>query len=206
MRHATTILRGIGALIVTLVFVIAVPVGLISYVGWPLPATLPTLDEIQLALRSGIDPQLLINTLAVIVWIVWFQLVIALTAETIAAVRGGTARRLPVLPGLQPAVAQARRRHHPGSRHARPTTGSSRRREPVARCDPPDPDPPDNFSPPVKNRQPSPRRRRHRPETPTPIDRHTECNDTTPCGASPKRPSMTVDDGERSVTSTTDGP
>ena len=43
---------------------VGVPVGLITYVGWPLPTTLPTLDEIQLALRSGIDPQLLINTMA----------------------------------------------------------------------------------------------------------------------------------------------
>ena len=33
--------------------------GLTAYVGWPLPTTIPTIDEIQLALRSGIDPQLL---------------------------------------------------------------------------------------------------------------------------------------------------
>ena len=46
MRHATTILRGIGALIATLVFVIAVPAGLVSYVGWPLPATLPSIDQL----------------------------------------------------------------------------------------------------------------------------------------------------------------
>ena len=87
MRHAMTILRGIGALIATLVFVIAVPAGLVSYVGWPLPATLPSIDQLQLALRSGIDPQVLINTLAVIVWIVWFQIVTALTAEASAAVQ-----------------------------------------------------------------------------------------------------------------------
>ena len=55
MRHATTILRGIGALIASLVFAIAVPAGLVSYVGWPLPATLPSIDQIQLALRSGIS-------------------------------------------------------------------------------------------------------------------------------------------------------
>ncbi|MDF1596202.1 MAG: LysM peptidoglycan-binding domain-containing protein [Acidimicrobiia bacterium] len=106
MRHATTILRGIGALIASLVFVIAVPAGLVSYVGWPLPTTLPSIDRIQIALRGGIDPQILINTLAVIVWIVWIQIVIVLLAEAVAAVRGGTARRLPVLPGLQPATAQ----------------------------------------------------------------------------------------------------
>ena len=48
MRHATTILGGIGALIASLVFVIAVPAGLVSYVGWPLPATLPSIDQYQI--------------------------------------------------------------------------------------------------------------------------------------------------------------
>jgi hypothetical protein len=66
----------------------------------------PSVDEIQLALRSGIDPQLLTNMLAVIVWIIWAQLVVAFTVEAVAAVRGTAARRLPVVPGLQPAVAQ----------------------------------------------------------------------------------------------------
>jgi nucleoid-associated protein YgaU len=79
---------------------------LVTYVGWPLPTTVPTIDQIQLTMRSGIDPQILINTLAVIVWIVWLQIVIALAAEAVAAIRGGTARHLPVLPGLQPAIAQ----------------------------------------------------------------------------------------------------
>ncbi|MCZ7532607.1 MAG: LysM peptidoglycan-binding domain-containing protein [Acidimicrobiia bacterium] len=106
MRHVTTILRAIGALIAALVLVLVIPAGLVAFVGWPLPTTIPSIDRIELALRSGIDPQVLINTLAVIVWIVWFQIVIALTTETVAAIRGGTARRLPVVPGLQPAVAQ----------------------------------------------------------------------------------------------------
>ncbi len=106
MRHLNNMIRGVGALLISLLFVIGVPTGLVAYVGWPLPTSLPTLDQIQLAFRSGIDPQLLINALAVVVWIVWAQLVVALASEVIAAVRGRTARRLPVLPGLQPAVAQ----------------------------------------------------------------------------------------------------
>ena len=40
MRHLTTILRGIGALVAGLLFVIAVPAALASYVGWPLPTAL----------------------------------------------------------------------------------------------------------------------------------------------------------------------
>ncbi|MDH3261268.1 MAG: LysM peptidoglycan-binding domain-containing protein, partial [Acidimicrobiia bacterium] len=106
MRHLNNMIRGVGALIIGVVFIIGVPTGLVAYVGWPLPTSLPTLDQIQLAFRSGIDPQLLINALAVVVWIVWVQLVTVLMAESVAAVRGRTARRLPVLPGLQPAVAQ----------------------------------------------------------------------------------------------------
>lgn len=106
MRHATTILRGVAALIAGFVFVVAVPTGLVSYVGWPLPTTLPSIDRVQLALRSGIDPEVLINTLTVIVWIVWIQIFVTFLAEAVAAIRGGIARHLPVLPGMQPAVAQ----------------------------------------------------------------------------------------------------
>ncbi len=106
MRHLHHLARGLAALTVAVLFVIGVPAGLIVFVGWPLPTSLPTLDQVQLALRSGIDPQLLINTLAVVVWVTWAQLVAAVAVETVAAVRGRTARRLPVLPGLQPAVAQ----------------------------------------------------------------------------------------------------
>ena len=106
MRHLNNLARGFGALIVTLLLVVGVPLGLIAYVGWPLPTRLPTLDEIQLALRSGIDPLLLINTLAVIVWITWAQLVAALTVEFTAVARGKAASRVPVLPGMQAAAAR----------------------------------------------------------------------------------------------------
>ncbi|MDF1598113.1 MAG: hypothetical protein P1T08_18750, partial [Acidimicrobiia bacterium] len=106
MRHAKHAISGLAALIALALFTIAVPAGLTVYVGWPLPTSIPSFDQIQLALRSGIDPNLIINTLAVVVWVIWVQLAIVLTVETVAALRGHTARRLPVLPGLQPAVAQ----------------------------------------------------------------------------------------------------
>ena len=66
----------------------------------------PAILDFSLASRSGIDPSLLTKTLAVIVWITWAQLVVALAAETIASVRGTVARRVPVLPGLQTAAAR----------------------------------------------------------------------------------------------------
>ena len=106
MRHLNNTIRGLAALLISLLFGFGVPTGLVAYVRWPLPTSLPTVDQIQLAIRSGIDPLLLINALAVVVWVVWAQLVVALIAESAAALRGRTAPRLPVLPGLQPAVAQ----------------------------------------------------------------------------------------------------
>lgn len=106
MRHLSDLLKGLAALITAAALVLAVPAGLVAYVGWPLPSGLPTLDAIGLALRSGVNPQLLTNTLAVVVWLTWAQLVAALTAEVVAAVGARSARRLPVLPGLQTAATQ----------------------------------------------------------------------------------------------------
>ena len=85
--------------------------GLVAYVGWPLPSTIfPHSTRSNSPCASGIDPQLLINTLAVIVWVVWvvwIQLVYhPRQSRPSPPIRGRTVRRLPVLPGLQPAVAQ----------------------------------------------------------------------------------------------------
>jgi len=98
--------QGFTATLLTLVLVVGVPAGLIRYVGWPLPTAMPTIDEMELALRSGIDPELVVNAIAVVVWLLWLQLFAALCVEVIAVVRGRTARVLPVLPGMQHAAAR----------------------------------------------------------------------------------------------------
>lgn len=103
LRHAA---QGFAATLLTLVLVVGVPAGLIRYVGWPLPSAMPTLDELQLALRSGIDPQLVVNAIGVVVWLLWLQLFVSLSAEVVAVVRGHGARILPVLPGMQHAAAR----------------------------------------------------------------------------------------------------
>jgi len=100
------LLRGLGALSLTVGVVVGVPAALSAQVGWPLPTRLPTIEEISLALRSGIDPAVVIKTLAVIVWVTWAQLVIALGAEVVASIRGKATRRVPLLPGLQTAAAR----------------------------------------------------------------------------------------------------
>lgn len=104
MRRLADLLKGLAALIGAIAMVVIVPAGLVVYVGWPLPTRLPSLEQVGLSFRSGLDPQLLINTLAVVVWLTWAQIVAALGSEVVAAVRGRTARRLPIFPGLQTAA------------------------------------------------------------------------------------------------------
>jgi nucleoid-associated protein YgaU/DNA-binding SARP family transcriptional activator len=85
-----------------LVVLVGVPAALIITVGWPLPRSIPSLAQIGSAFdRHGVPVDVVINTLAVIVWVAWAQLVWAVAAETAAAIRGRQARRTPVLPSLQ---------------------------------------------------------------------------------------------------------
>jgi hypothetical protein len=52
--------RGFLALVGTLVLVVGVPVALVVWVGSPLPAAVPTLDEISNALRDTYIPESLL--------------------------------------------------------------------------------------------------------------------------------------------------
>ncbi|WCO67953.1 LysM peptidoglycan-binding domain-containing protein [Iamia majanohamensis] len=105
-RRATRLLRGIASLATTLALVVGVPVMLVSLVGWPLPTSLPSLGDLENASRSGISDQVVVNTLAVIAWLVWSQLALSLVVESVAVARGHQAVRVPVLPGLQATAAR----------------------------------------------------------------------------------------------------
>jgi DNA-binding SARP family transcriptional activator/nucleoid-associated protein YgaU len=79
-----------------------IPLALVMTVGWPLPRVVPAFDELREAFdRRGVPTEVLVKTLAVIMWAAWAQLVIGVVIETIAAARGRQARRAPLLPGLQ---------------------------------------------------------------------------------------------------------
>lgn len=93
-------LLAIGAIAATLV---GPPTFLVRFVGNPLPASLPSMQEIIDGLsRTGIDDQILIKGLTILAWIVWAQLAVALLVEIASVVRRANTVRLPVLPGLQP--------------------------------------------------------------------------------------------------------
>ena len=57
-RRYHTLVKNLPTLILTTALVIGVPVALVALVGWPLPTRWPSIEGIQLALRSGIDPTL----------------------------------------------------------------------------------------------------------------------------------------------------
>jgi nucleoid-associated protein YgaU/DNA-binding SARP family transcriptional activator len=101
MSRTGQLLRGLGSLVATLALVVGVPLLLASWVGWPLPSRLPHLDTLEQAAQSGVRDEVLVNTLAVIAWLAWAQIVLALVVEVIALLRGRQPVHLPVIPGLQ---------------------------------------------------------------------------------------------------------
>ncbi len=105
-HRAVRMLRGVISLLATLALLLGVPLLLTTWVGWPLPTTMPSLDALEQAARSGISDEVVVKTLAVIAWIAWAQLVLALLVETVAVARGRQAIHLPVLPGFQVTAAR----------------------------------------------------------------------------------------------------
>lgn len=101
-----TFLRGLGSLVLFLAVLIGPPIALAAAVGWPLPTSIPDLGAIDLAARSGISDEVVVNTLAVIAWLAWAQIAVSLLVEMVAVLRGRPALHLPVLPGVQVAAAR----------------------------------------------------------------------------------------------------
>lgn len=105
-RHVMRLVRGAASLVATVVLLVGVPLLLVTWVGWPLPTSMPSLHALEQAARSGVRDEVVVKTLAVIAWIAWAQLGLALLVETIAVARGHQAIHLPVLPGFQVTAAR----------------------------------------------------------------------------------------------------
>lgn len=100
-RRALPVLQGVTSLIATFALISGVPVLLAALVGWPLPTSIPSLSAIEQAARSGISDQVVVKLLAVIAWLAWSQLALALALEGVAVAQRRQATRIPVLPGFQ---------------------------------------------------------------------------------------------------------
>jgi nucleoid-associated protein YgaU len=101
VRGSTGVARGSASFGAAVLLVVGVPVALAVFVGWPLPTSLPDGDALSRALRTGISDEVVVNTLAVIAWLAWSQLVLGLAAEVVGVVRGRERPQLPVLPAMQ---------------------------------------------------------------------------------------------------------
>jgi Bacterial transcriptional activator domain len=83
-RTAGDVLRALGALLLLVVLLGAVPFALVRFIGWPLPHQMPTADQ----LRSPLSSSVLIKALAVVVWLAWAQFTACVIVELANARRG----------------------------------------------------------------------------------------------------------------------
>jgi DNA-binding SARP family transcriptional activator len=89
------LLRGLLAAVVLLAVVVGLPVGLVVFVGWPLPDHMPGRDELGDALASPLDDQTVLDILAVLAWMLWVHFLrdvaveVVLAAADISAARHG---------------------------------------------------------------------------------------------------------------------
>jgi len=106
-HRASDVGRGFLALVGLVVLVVGVPIALVTWVGSPLPAEMPSLSEIGDALRDTYIPEsFLVKGLALVVWLVWTELLVSLIVEAIAYARGRKARDVPLAGGVQRGAAR----------------------------------------------------------------------------------------------------
>jgi LysM domain len=106
-HRASDVGRGFLALVGLVVLVVGVPIALVTWVGSPLPDEMPSLSEIGDALRDTYIPEsFLVKGLALVVWLVWTELLVSLIVEAIAYARGRKAGDVPLAGGVQRGAAR----------------------------------------------------------------------------------------------------
>jgi DNA-binding SARP family transcriptional activator len=105
--RAATVRRGLGAALVLGCLAVGVPIVLVAMGGVPVWHGLPNWSQVVAALtQNGIPDAVLLQALAVICWLVWLDLAVAVCAEVIAVMRGRPVRLPGVASALQPVAAQ----------------------------------------------------------------------------------------------------
>ncbi len=84
---------GLLALLLMAVIVVGIPLALVVLFGWPLPRSVPTQDVLTAPLTTDV----ILKTIACLVWLAWLHLVVCLLVEWRAGRRGvGLSRRIPM--------------------------------------------------------------------------------------------------------------
>lgn len=105
-RRIADFAAGLAALVALAAVMVLPPLLLTRFVGWPLPDRVPGFGDLENSVRTGIDPYVIVKTLAVIAWIAWAQVAATVLVEIVALLRRHSAPNLRVLPGLQPVIGR----------------------------------------------------------------------------------------------------
>jgi hypothetical protein len=99
-------LVGLGASVLLVGIVVAVPAALLALGGDLIPRAGPTLDQIRSALTAQDDGTLALGAVTAVAWVAWAVLTVSIAVEVGSRVRGARAPRLPGLHVPQLAARQ----------------------------------------------------------------------------------------------------
>jgi DNA-binding SARP family transcriptional activator len=85
------LVRTAAGLLLTLVLV-GLPVALVHYVGWPLPNSVPNVEQLTGWLHTPVTDTVIINLLAIAAWLLWAAFIHAIGHELLDTWRGMPAR------------------------------------------------------------------------------------------------------------------
>lgn len=101
-HHGTTPLARLGrgvkaatAAVGLAVLLAGVPWGLVRHIGWPLPAGVPTWDELSVFLTTPLTDEVLLKVLACVLWLAWADFTLDVAVAAVAELRGVPPPRLP---------------------------------------------------------------------------------------------------------------
>ena len=99
------LLAGLAAALSLAVLLVGVPAILAVLAGWPLPHTVPDIGQVKAVLgsRAELPSATLVKAVAVVGWVAWLEIALAIVADAAARLRGRTVPRLrlPVAGGAQ---------------------------------------------------------------------------------------------------------
>lgn len=102
MQRLTDFTKGLSGLVVAGALIGGIPYLLARFIGWPLPSETVPMDTISRHLADGDIPDaFLLKTVAIIVWLAWAQLAIAVVAEYVGIIRGRAPVSVPTLPAFR---------------------------------------------------------------------------------------------------------
>lgn len=95
--------RGLVALVALTALLAGVPYALVRFVGWPLPRRVPSWHQFTSALgQHGISDTALIDVLAIVLWVAWAMLTLAVFVEALTMAHSRERTRVVIAGHLQP--------------------------------------------------------------------------------------------------------